>query len=99
MDIAIAEATASDAGLLLPNVVDSTILESDDNDGDEELRTSSMGSAKVANNDLRRTLVRLSMLLLCLGKKPHYHEDPRFLFKPQKDSTTTRIFPGLAVLR
>ena len=79
--------------------MDSTLSESDHNDGDEELCTSSVGSASVANSDLRGELFRLSASLLCRGKKPHYPEDPRFLFKPQKDSTTTQIFPGLAVLR
>ena len=65
MDIAIAEATVSDAGLLLPNVMDSTLPESDHNDGDEELCTSSVlvGSASVANSDLRGELVRLSASL------------------------------------
>ena len=66
-----AEVTASDAGLLLPNVMDSTLPESDHNDGDEELFTSSVGSASVANRDYRGELVRLSVSLLCRGKKPH----------------------------
>ena len=79
--------------------MDSTLPESDHNDGDEELCTSSAASASVANSDLCGELVRLSASLLCQGKKLHYPEDPRFLFKPQKDSTTTQIFPGLAVLR
>ena len=36
----------------------------------------------------------------CVGeRRAHYPKDPRFLFKQQKDSTSIRIFPGLAVLR
>ena len=65
-----AEATASHAGLLLPNVMGSTLPESDHNDGDEELCTSSVGSASVAKSDLRGELVRLSASL-CVGKRSH----------------------------
>ena len=68
MEIAIAEATASEAGLILPNVKDSTLPESERNDGDEELCTSSVGSASVANSDLRGELVRLSASL-CVGER------------------------------
>ena len=62
------EATASDAGFLLPNVMDSTLPENNHNDGDEEICTSSVGSASVANSDLRGELVRLSASL-CVGER------------------------------
>ena len=48
--------------------MDSTLPISDHNDGDEELCTSSVGSASVANSDLRGELVRLSASL-CVGKE------------------------------
>ena len=59
----------SDAGLL-PNVMDSTLPESDHNDGDKELCTSSVlvGSASVANSDLRGELIRLSASI-CVGER------------------------------
>ena len=58
----------SGAGLLLPNVMDSTLPESDRNDGDKELCTSSVGSASVANCNLRGELVRSSASLSCRGR-------------------------------